>query len=119
MDPVRMAIEVLNDVKRSAQGHQNRHLFVAFVQSPVGVQSVDCLLRVCQQVDKDVVELPVAVQRAVQVVEMQEDGGPANLAIASRRIVVPERGELLQVVSAERGLELGHPLIKRPEEIRS
>src|SRR6516164_1308449 len=88
MDPVGVAVEILDGVQCRAQGHQCESLADAFVNLDL-VVACQQRLGLLQQVAENIVEIRIALKLAIQVIEMQKKRGSTDLRIVDLVLIQP------------------------------
>src|SRR5260370_18074894 len=88
MDPVGVAVEILDGVQRPAQGHQRESLAYAFVNLDLVVARQQ-RLGLLQQVAENIVKIRIALKLAIQVIEMQKKRGSTDLRIIGLVLIQP------------------------------
>src|SRR6185312_10015207 len=95
MNPIRMAVEILDHVERSSQDNQRHDFSRALVRIGLLDVAAEHPLRICEQAIKQIIELRVADQFTAQIVKVEKDSSIAILHILCHVLV--ERVQALAV----------------------
>jgi hypothetical protein len=96
-----VAVEILHHVQRGAECRQDGYLAMSLAQVGAAIECVERALCVGEEAQEQVVELQIAIELAVQIVEVHEDG------------VLPH-GQVLVAKPEERVHRREHRTVLRP-----